>query len=170
MSKEKRKKGVSVRMSTDDLDRLKRIANHLSVRDSDVIRYSVKSMLKRLAPLADKDKHHVHLLPIFIEHGAELASAFDLSTDKIDEIINSARGNTNKKVARNDIELLTISGPTEGYQQLHISEALKPDKHTGDIGLHLKEYLYDKYLSDIDISVEQPKKSKKQRQESKLSQ
>lgn len=139
-------KGVSVRMNVNDLDRLRRIAERLSVRDSDIIRFSVKSTLRRLAPLAREDSGDHDLLPVFIEHGAELARAFDLCADKLDRIINRNPCDDGNRVSRRDIELLTISGVTDSYQQLHIREAVNPDNATTDVGQLLREYLYRKYL------------------------
>ena len=48
-----RKQAVSIRMSAADIRSVKRLAERLGVRDSDVIRFAVKVMLGRLAPLHD---------------------------------------------------------------------------------------------------------------------
>ncbi len=50
---EGRKQAVSIRMNGADITKVKKLANRLGVRDSDVIRFAVKSMLMRLGPLYD---------------------------------------------------------------------------------------------------------------------
>ena len=45
-----RKKAVSIRMSPGDIRDVKRLADRLQVRESDVIRFAVKSALMRLEP------------------------------------------------------------------------------------------------------------------------
>jgi Arc/MetJ-type ribon-helix-helix transcriptional regulator len=42
---ENRKQAVSIRMSASDVRKIKRLAERLGVRDSDIIRFAVKSML-----------------------------------------------------------------------------------------------------------------------------
>ena len=48
-----RKQAVSIRMSAGDIRSVKKLARRLGVRDSDVIRLAVKSMLAKLGPLND---------------------------------------------------------------------------------------------------------------------
>ncbi len=141
-----RKKGISVRMNVDDLEKLKRIAGRLSARDSDVIRYAVKAMLNRLDPLARDDSNSCDLLPVFIEHGAELTKAFDLSPDGLEHIFDSSGDDC--KVSRKDIELLMMSGGTDNYQKMKMQEAVDPDGQAKDYNQLLKEYLYKKYLAE----------------------
>jgi hypothetical protein len=142
-----RKKGISVRMDTNDLEKLKHISSSLSVRDSDVIRFAIKSMLKRLAPLTREENSARDLLPVFIEYGAELTRAFDLGADEIESIINTDNKDSTR-IDREDIELLSISGSTESYQQLRIHKALDSDGEARDVNVLLREYLYRKYLSE----------------------
>ena len=52
---ESRKQAVSIRMNVSDVRKVKKLASRLGVRDSDVIRFAVKSMLSRLGPLYDPD-------------------------------------------------------------------------------------------------------------------
>jgi len=146
MKNNSRKKGISVRMGTNDLEKLKRISSSLSVRDSDVIRFAIKSMLKRLAPLAREESSTRDLLPVFIEYGAELTRAFDIGADEIESIIN-ANNKDCTRIDREDIELLSTSGSTESYQQLRIHKALDSGGEARDVNVLLREYLYRKYLS-----------------------
>ena len=155
MHNNSRKKGVSVRMNTDDLEQLKEIAVRLSVRDSDVIRYAVKSMLKRLSPLTRADSGTRELLPVFIEHGAELARAFDLSTESLASVINNGNRKGARSVEKQDIELLAISGSPEGYQQLQIKEVVSAGEDARDVNELLRTYLYNKYLNDSPHALKQ---------------
>ena len=155
MKNNSRKKGVSVRMNTDDLDQLKQLAARLCVRDSDVIRYAVKSMLRRLSPLTRTDSATRELLPVFIEHGAELATAFDLSTESLSAIINSGAGAAAETVENQDIELLAISGKPQGYQRVRLQAAVSASDEIRDANELLREYLYNKYLSETPSSHSQ---------------
>jgi predicted DNA binding CopG/RHH family protein len=52
---ESRKRAVSLRVSDADLRKVKKLATRLGARDSDVIRFALKTMLTRLAPLCDQN-------------------------------------------------------------------------------------------------------------------
>ena len=67
-----RKQAVSIRMSRSDVRQIKRLADRLGVRDSDVVRFAIKTMLARLAPLPDPAVTGYGLVPVFMEAGAEL--------------------------------------------------------------------------------------------------
>lgn len=143
-----RKQGVSIRISTEDVEKIKRIARRLSVRDSDVIRYAIKNLLNRLSPLDADEIVGRDILPVFIEHGAELARAFDLDAGKLDRIINGALLNTEQAVSRRDIELLTLSGTAYGNLRLRIREVVRQEGNSTDVAEMLQQYLYEKYLTD----------------------
>ena len=64
---ESRKQAVSIRMSPADLRKVKDLARRLSARDSDVIRFAVKAMLGRLAPLFDQQSRGRALVPALVE-------------------------------------------------------------------------------------------------------
>ena len=51
---EQRKQAVSIRLGDSDIRNIKRIAKRLGVRDSDIIRFAIKSTLGRIAPLCDQ--------------------------------------------------------------------------------------------------------------------
>lgn len=143
---ESRKQGVSIRISTEDVEKIKRIARRLAVRDSDVIRYAIKNMLNRLSPLDVAGIVGKEILPVFIENGAELARAFELDVVKLDRIINGKLENTEDGVSRRDIELLTLSGTADGYLRMRIREVIRQDGDSKDVAEMLQQYLYEKYL------------------------
>ena len=75
---ESRKQAVSIRMNSTDVRKVKKLASRLGVRDSDVIRFAVKSMLARLGPLYDPEAHGRNLVPVFVESGADLLRFFEI--------------------------------------------------------------------------------------------
>jgi hypothetical protein len=143
---EGRKQGVSIRISTEDVEKIKQIARRLEVRDSDVIRYAIKGMLNRLSPLDVTGSYGRNVLPVFIENGAELARTFGLDTTKLERIINGDVAVPGESVSRKDIELLAMSGTADGYLRMRIREIVRQDSDSKDIAAMLQEYLYGKYL------------------------
>ena len=71
-----RKQAVSIRMSRSDVRHIKRLAERLGARDSDVIRFAIKQMLAQLAPLQDPGVGGRGLVPVFLESGPELMRHF----------------------------------------------------------------------------------------------
>ena len=86
--KDSRKQAVSIRMSRSDVRHIKRLAERLGARDSDVIRFAIKLMLHRLAPLQDPAVHGRNLVPVFLEAGPELMRHFELDSARLSSIIN----------------------------------------------------------------------------------
>ena len=64
---ESRKQAVSIRMNGSDVRKVKKLAIRLGVRDSDVIRFAVKSTLAKLGPLYDAEVQGRNLVPVFVE-------------------------------------------------------------------------------------------------------
>jgi len=75
-------------MNVSDVRKLKKLASRLGVRDSDVIRFAVKSMLTRLGPLYDAEMRGRALVPVFVEFGTELLRFFDLDGARLEAIVN----------------------------------------------------------------------------------
>lgn len=106
---ESRKQAVSIRMSASDVRKIKRLAERLGMRDSDIIRFAVKSMLGNLAPLHDPLIRGRGLMPVFLDHGQELSHHFDLDAARLEAIINEDV-DEKSRVDREDIQLLAMSG------------------------------------------------------------
>ena len=142
---EQRKQAVSIRVGESDLRNLKRIASRLGVRDSDIIRYAIKSMLARLSPLCDKSISGRNLVPVLIESGDELIRYFELDAYRLERIINE-NADDDGKVHRDDIALLTMSGLREQYLLIRMNDRGEghPEAHTP--ARSLRNYLYDKYV------------------------
>ncbi|NJN52449.1 MAG: hypothetical protein HC809_12520 [Gammaproteobacteria bacterium] len=76
MAIERDGRAYSVRLSGADLRKLKAISHRLAVTESDLIRFTLRYVLARLAPLHDTETKGATLLPVFVEFGNELTSYF----------------------------------------------------------------------------------------------
>ncbi|HTY51387.1 MAG TPA: hypothetical protein VMB48_17010 [Steroidobacteraceae bacterium] len=145
---ENRKQAISIRMNSADVRKVKKLAQRLGVRDSDVIRFAVKCMLTRLALLYDPEVRGRNLVPVFVESGAELLRFFDLDAVRLEAIING-EVEPGRRVERDDIALLALTGGQEPYAALLLSELNGEDHHgaaPAELGSSLRQYLYDKYV------------------------
>ncbi len=145
---ESRKQAVSVRMNGADIRKVKKIAQRLAVRDSDVVRFAVKCMLGRLGPLYDPAVGGRSLVPVFVESGAELLRFFELDALRLEVIINGGV-DAAKRVDRDDIALLALTGGQEAYAALMLSELNRDERglaSMGELSTSLRQYLYDKYV------------------------
>ncbi len=143
-----RKQAISIRMNSADVRKVKKLAQRLSVRDSDVIRFAVKCMLTRLGPLYDTEVKGRNLVPVFVESGAELLRFFDLDAARLEGIINDGVEAT-RRVERDDIALLALTGGQEPYAALLLSELNKEERSgasASELASSLRQYLYDKYV------------------------
>jgi hypothetical protein len=145
---ESRKQAVSIRMSVSDVRKVKKLANRLGVRDSEVIRFAVKSMLSRLGPLYDPEVRGRNLVPVFVEFGTELLRFFDLDGARLEAIVNDGV-EAGKRVDRDDIALLALTGAQEQYAALKLSELNQQDNPqvpAADLANSMRQYLYEKYV------------------------
>lgn len=118
--KDTRKQAVSVRMSRNDVRNIKQLAKRLGARESDVIRFAIKIMLDKLAPLQDPKANGPSLVPVFMEWGAELMAHFDLDASRLSGIINDGAEGA-RQVEADDIQLIAMSGTQRSYLQLRLS-------------------------------------------------
>ncbi len=140
-----RKQAVSIRMSATDVRKVKKLAGRLGVRDSDVIRFAVKSMLARLGPLYDPEVRGRSLVPVFVESGAELLRYFDLDAARLENIINDGAGEE-RQVENDDVALIAMSGVQENYALLKLSALGSPQTDERGLSQSLRDYLYEKYV------------------------
>ena len=143
-----RKQAVSIRMNAADVRKVKRLASRLGVRDLDVIRFAVKNMLAKLGPLYDPEAHGRNLVPVFVESGAELLRFFDIDASKLESIINNGVDG-DRRVERDDIALLALTGAQEPYAALKLSELDRTERRrqtTAELSESLRQYLYAKYV------------------------
>ena len=135
-------------MNGNDVRKVKKLALRLGVRDSDVIRFAVKSMLAKLGPLYDSEVHGRNLVPVFVESGGELLRFFDIDAAKLETIINNGV-HAERRVDRDDIALLALTGAQEPYAALKLSEldqTDRPRRSPAELLESLRQYLYAKYV------------------------
>src|ERR1700733_522115 len=135
-------------MNAADVRKVKKLANRLGVRDSDVIRFAVKTMLARLGPLYDPEVHGRNLVPVFVESGVEVLRFFDIDATKLESIINHGV-DSDRRVERDDIALLALTGSQEPYAALKLSELDRTERRertAAELSESLRQYLYAKYV------------------------
>lgn len=155
-------------MSRSDVRHIKRLAERLGARDSDVIRFAIKLMLGKLAPLQDPSVKGRHLMPVFLESGPDLMRHFELDAARVASIINDGVEPA-LCVEPDDIQLIALSGIQRSYLKLRVPAMLRraaegasgsrsedePAAYgangqraaEGDsLEQSLRQYLYEKYL------------------------
>lgn len=137
---------VSVRLNGSDLARVKQIAKRLQVRDSELIRFAVKSTLTKLMPLHDTNLAGSDLLPAFIELGAEITNYFELDSVRLNTIINQDSCKAEKRVDDEDIALLAMLAMPEHYLHMRLRELSPLPVEAVGVEVSLRRYLYDKYV------------------------
>ncbi len=154
---EGRKRAVSIRMSVADVRRIKKLAQRLNVRDSDVIRFAIKTMLGRLMPLYEPEARGRNLVPVLVEAGVDFLRFFDLDTARLDALINS-EVDPEKRVSREDLALIALAGIQEPYAALKLSELSDSDgaPPTSDVSSSIRQYLYQKYVYRSSSEAEVP--------------
>jgi hypothetical protein len=146
---DQRKQAVSIRLGESDIRNIKRMAKRLGVRDSDIIRFAIKSTLNRIAPLCDHAIRGRNLVPVLVEAGDELIRYFELDAFRLESIINE-KVEEGRQVERDDIALLAMSGLREEYLVMRLKDGNgSGNGASGDASLparSLRGYLYDKYV------------------------
>jgi len=142
---DQRKQAVSVRLGESDLRNLKLIARRLGVRDSDIIRFAIKSMLGRISPLCDEAITGRSLVPVLVESGDELIRYFELDAHRLESIINQ-HADDEVRVDRDDIALLAMNGLREHYLVMRLKDGHGAVSDAASTARSLRNYLYDKYL------------------------
>lgn len=152
---ETRKRAVSVRMSVNDMRNVQLLAKRLAVRDSEVIRFAVKIMLSKLAPLYDMTTRGRNLVPVFVESGPDIFRYLELDAARLDAIINEGVADE-ARVTHDDIQLIAMSGIQQSYAKLRLTR-ISGGKSTvvrqeatavpqEELGNTLRTYLYEKYV------------------------
>jgi hypothetical protein len=142
---DQRKQAVSIRLGESDIRNIKRIAKRLGVRDSDIIRFALKSTLSRIAPLCDPAIRGRNLVPVLVESGDELIRYFELDAFRLESIINESV-EAGRQVDRDDIALLAMSGLREEYLVMRLKDGNGTPVDTAPPHRSLRRYLYDKYV------------------------
>ena len=161
---DRRKQAVSIRLGGSDVRNIKRLAERLGARDSDVIRFAIKVMLGKLSLLQDPSLRGRSLVPVFLDLGPELMRHFELDFARLSSIINDGV-TADDAVDPADIQLLAMNGLQRPYLKLRVAglrrlqagvserTAAEPSgngraaRDDDSIEQSLREYLLEKYLS-----------------------
>ena len=146
---DQRKQAVSIRLGESDIRNIKRMAKRLGVRDTDIIRFAIKSTLGRIAPLCDPGIRGRNLVPVLVESGDELIRHFELDAFRLEVIINDG-AEPGRQVERDDIALLAMSGLRDEYLVMRLKDGKGSPLDAGGHDRSLRGYLYDKYVYRID--------------------
>lgn len=149
---ENQKQCVSVRLSSNDIRKIKRIAERLDVSDSDIIRFGIKGMLSKLRPLSDESSTGKQLLPVFLEHGNEVSRHFDFDAERLDQILND-ESSVDNSIERVDIELLAMHSVFPNYLKMQLETLLNTAIEDREILPRLREYMYSKYGHNRETEV-----------------
>jgi hypothetical protein len=154
--REVRKQAVSLRVGIADLRKVKTLALRLGARESDVIRFALKTMLARLALLCDESVTGRALLPVFIEAGADFFDYFDLDTARLERIVNGGV-NKDQEVDPDDLKLIAMAGMQQAYPTLRRQALVsmgngQPNSMEDTLSGRLRSYLYSKYVDEEPIS------------------
>jgi hypothetical protein len=143
-------------MSPGDIRYVKRLADRLQVRDSDIIRFAVKSALTRLAPLCEEQTRGNGLMPMLIETSADLFRHLDLDLARLEAVVNGDVEDASKRVDSDDLRMMAMHGMHSTFSMASLSLALptgssdgasRPEFGPGTFETALKRYLYDKYVA-----------------------
>src|SRR5260370_22189105 len=143
---DQRKQAVSIRLGESDIRNIKRIAKRLGVRESDIIRFALKSTLSSIAPLCDPAIRGRNLVPVLVESGDELIRYFELDAFRLESIINE-NVEEGRQVDRDDIALLAMSGWREEYLVMRLKYGNRTPLYAPPPHRSLRPYLSDKYAS-----------------------
>jgi hypothetical protein len=144
-------------MSTADIRAIKKLADRLQVRDSDVVRYAMKTVLMRLAPLFEEGLRGRSLVPVLLETSDELIRHFNLDLARLDAMVNGDEPDASKRVDREDLRVIAMHGMNPSMATMlsapapylgtvedrNGSGAASPPPYRN--ALH--RYLYEKYIA-----------------------
>jgi len=150
--KDFRKQAVSLRVNHADVRKVKLLAQRRGVRESDVIRFGLKTMLRQLAPLCDPNVRGSKLLPVFMDAGGDFFSHFDLDVPQVMEIVNAGVP-ASQLVEADDLAMIMAAGRQESSVRMRpqsdmTKTVLEPRDGADDdrrFGGRLRCYLNSKY-------------------------
>ena len=124
---EGRKQAVSLRLSAGDIRRIKKLADRVGARDSDVVRFAIKMMLHRMLPLTDPTVRGRALVPVLAEWGPEVVRHFELDPVTLEEIVNGDAPD-GERVELEDLTLLAMVSAQESYAKLSLRALVPPSR------------------------------------------
>ncbi len=148
---------VSIRLTNNDRGGIQNLSSRLFIREADLYRFAVNSLLDRMCLLNDDSKRGSDLLPLFINHRTEINQHLNLNKEQLYKIINAGNADPDKLVPMEDIELLFLPDKVLRRQLYQKTEALAFKNKDTDSWLH--DYFIDKYkifaVDDIFLDITQ---------------
>ncbi|MGH1471304.1 MAG: hypothetical protein ACRBCS_08930 [Cellvibrionaceae bacterium] len=141
-----KKRNVSVRLSESDIKKMKGIADRFGVKESELFRYAVKSVLTKLMPFNDKNLRGADLVPAWLESGQDILTYFPMDAEQIENIFNFDINEKEKKIEQGDIDLIVLSNLNEKFVVKRLSEICDMNIGHSDVQRVLHKYIYDKYV------------------------
>lgn len=132
-----------MRLNNDDRLAIQSMASRLFVRESELYRFAVNTLLNRMHKLHDLDCTGTDLLPLFIEFREELNQNLGLKKQQLFNIVNNGISHPEKFVAMSDIELLLLPQHLVRQRLLQIQNAVAFKQY--DINAWLESYFVEKY-------------------------
>lgn len=139
-------KNISVRLAHSDIQRFKELSNRLGIRESDLLRFSIKNVLSKLVLLNDMSVRGADLIPIWLECGSFLMENFEIDSHKLNEIFNSNLLPNDQKIDAEDIELMAMSKLNPIYMIKKLSSICERPIDPQNANEALKKHLYEKYI------------------------
>ncbi len=148
-----RKHVVSMRLTNNDRSGIQQLSSRLFIREADLYRFAVNSLLNRMSHLNDDGKRGSDLLPLFANFRHEINEYMRLTKQQLYKIINAGNADPDKLVCMSDIELLLLSDRALRRQLMQLREAIMyKDK---DTTTWLTDYFVNKYYieepEEIDV-------------------
>ena len=148
---------VSIRLTNSDRGGIQSLSSRLFIRESDLYRFAVNSLIDRMSLLNDDSNRGSDLLPLFVNLRTEINQHLNLSKEQLYKIINAGNADPDKLVPMEDVELL-IQPDNVLRRQLYLNpEALAFKNKDTDSWLH--DYFIDKYkiyaIDDIFLDITQ---------------
>jgi hypothetical protein len=149
-SGDEKKHIVSMRLNNNDRNAIQMMASRLFVRESELYRFAVNTLLNRMHKLHDPDCTGSDLLPLFIELREELNQNLSFKKQQLFKIVNNGNAHPDKFVAMTDIELLLLPQHLVRQRLLQIEDALSVREQ--NISAWLERYFAMKYGLDKTLS------------------
>ncbi|MDH5570784.1 MAG: hypothetical protein OEY89_03400 [Gammaproteobacteria bacterium] len=142
-------RNISVRLSDNDLLKLKGIAQRLDVNNSEVIRYAIKTIINKLIVLSGTGAQvdTQALILALIENCNDLNRYFNFDSDKFEKILDYSDSNISIALEKQDIELLSLCGMSDEAIQKRFQRITGIVNNEDITSTQLKEFLINKYCS-----------------------
>ncbi|MGD7034434.1 hypothetical protein [Methylotuvimicrobium buryatense] len=138
---------ISLRIENSLRNAVQVTASRFYVRESDIYRFAINYMLKRLRCLHEDDFTGSDLLPLMLDIREDLIDSLSLKKHQLFNIMNGNNTHPDKFVAMSDIELLLTPRHLLKQRLLKIDDTLRSDV---DSETWLRDYLLEKYQSHPD--------------------